>query len=54
MGWFGNKKVEEKPVEKKVEQKVEVKDTKSTNIIYQGPMSGMKEALDTWNKENKK
>jgi len=25
---------------------------KSTNIIYQGPMSGMKEAVDKWNMEN--
>ena len=54
MGWFGSKKVEEKPVETKVEKKVETKGDKPSNLIYQGPMSGMKEALDTWNKENKR
>ena len=53
MGWFGSKKIEEKPVEKKVVQKVEVKGGKPSNLIYQGPMSGMKEALDKWNAENK-
>ena len=53
MGWFGSKKIEEKPVEKKVGQKVEVKGDKPSNLIYQGPMSGMKEALDKWNAENK-
>jgi hypothetical protein len=54
MGWFGSKKVEEKPVETKVEKKVETKGDTPDNIIYQGPMSGMKEAVDKWNMENKR
>ena len=55
MSWFGKKKEkkEEKPIEQQPVEKVEVKGDTPDNLIYKGPMSGMKEALDKWNKENK-
>ena len=55
MSWFGKKKEkkEEKPIEQQPVEKVEKKDNTPDNLIYKGPMSGMKEALDKWNKENK-
>ena len=51
MSWFGKKK-EEAPI-KKDTKLVDIPTTKTKNLIYKGPMSGMKEALDKWNKENK-
>ena len=60
MSWFGKKKEEKKEKDSK-ELTMNTKSlinipigNKSTNIIYQGPMSGMKEAVDKWNMENKK
>jgi len=54
MSWFGKKKEkkEETPI-KKDTKLVDIPTTKTKNLIYKGPMSGMKEALDKWNKENK-
>jgi len=54
MGWFGSKKVEKKPVEAKVEKKVEVKGDTPDNLIYQGPMSGMEEALNKFKETGEK
>ena len=54
MGWFGSKKIEEKPVEKKVVQKVKVKGDKPSNLIYQGPMSGMEAAHKKWKETGEK
>ena len=54
MGLFGSKKVEEKPVEKVVEKKVEVKGDTPDNLIYQGPMSGMEEALNKFKETGEK
>ena len=54
MGWFGSKKVEEKPVETKVEKKVETKGDTPDNLIYQGPMSGMEEAHRKWKETGEK
>ena len=51
MSWFGKKK-EEAPI-KKDTKLVDIPTTKTKNLIYKGPMSGMKEALDKWNAENK-
>ena len=54
MGWFGSKKVEEKPVEKVVEKKVEVKGDTPDNLIYRGPMSGMEAAHKKWKETGEK
>ena len=58
MGWFGKKKEEKlEAVSQDLTNKEKVLvdipvGNKSTNIIDQGPMSGMKEAVDKWNMEN--
>ena len=60
MGWFGKKKEEtvevvSKDLTNNEKSLIDIPTgNKSTNIIYQGPMSGMKEALDKWNMENKR
>jgi|TARA_R110001583_G_scaffold50401_2_gene157279 hypothetical protein len=60
MGWFGKKKEEtvevvSKDLTNNEKSLIDIPvGNKSTNIIYQGPMSGMKEAVDKWNMENKK
>ncbi len=59
MSWFSRKKKEEPKKEEKVVEQTPVEDSKESsgenpNLIYQGPMSGMSEAIKKFNETGEK
>ncbi len=57
MSWFSRKKKEEPKKEEKVVEQTPVEDVKESsnpNLIYQGPMSGMSEAIKKFNETGEK